>query len=113
MSDVVRGRSAERNATKYERAGVISDFLLVLLTLLTDHLDGFEFLESPRRDSNLREDRIQRRRIVARQKIVPDLAGWEPSAFRTLTSARGLGPRPIFLFVISGFFCRTAWDDGS
>ena len=93
MSDVIHGRSAERNAAKYERAGVISDVLLVMLTLLADHLDGFEFLESLLRDSNLWEDRFQRQKIVAVQRIVPDLARWEPSAFRTLPCARGLGPR--------------------
>jgi len=72
---VVRGRSAERNATKYERAGVISDVLLVLLTLLADHLDGFELLEGLLRDSNLWKDGIQRHRIAVLQRFVPGFAG--------------------------------------
>ena len=87
MSDVASGRSAERYAAKYERAGVISDVLLVMLTLLADHLDGFEFLESLLRDSNLCEDEIQRHKIVAIQRIAPHLAGWEPSSFQSLPCA--------------------------
>lgn len=75
MSDVVRGRAAERNAAKYERAGVISDVLLAMLTLLADHLDGFEFLETLLRDFNLWEDGIQRHKILAIQRFVADLAG--------------------------------------
>ena len=92
MSDVVRGRSAERNAAKYERTGVISDVLLVLLTLLADHLDGFEFLECLLRDSNLWKDRIQRHRMVVVQRLVPGFAGWEPSLVQTFPGARGLRP---------------------
>ena len=35
MSDVVRGRSAERNATKDERASVVGKFLPAVSALLT------------------------------------------------------------------------------
>jgi hypothetical protein len=90
VDELVCGRLAQGEAAKYERAGVISDVLLATLSLLADHLDGFEFLESLLRDSNLWEDRFQRQKIVAVQRVVSDLAGWEPSALQTLPCARGL-----------------------
>ncbi len=90
VDELVCRRLAQGQAAKDERSGVISEVLLVLLTLLADHLDGLEFLESLLRDSNLWEDRIQRRNIVAVRTVVPDLTGWEPRALQTLPSARGL-----------------------
>ena len=37
---------AQRNATKHERPGMVRQFLLPILPLLTDNLDGFKLLDS-------------------------------------------------------------------
>ena len=46
VDELVCGRLAQGKAAKDERAGMVSDCLLLMLSLLAYHLNGFEFLES-------------------------------------------------------------------
>jgi len=39
------GRTAQRDTAKNEGSGVVSKFLLVLITLLADELDGFQMIK--------------------------------------------------------------------
>ena len=45
INDLVGGRPPQRQPTKYEGAGVVSNCLLAIFSLLADHLDGFELLD--------------------------------------------------------------------
>ena len=51
------GRPTKRNATKNERAGVEGKFLLAVVSLFTDKLDGFQMLQLALADSNNGRDR--------------------------------------------------------
>ena len=56
VNGLVGGRLAQREPAKYERAGVVRDYLLTIFPLLADHLDGLEFPNSLLSDTNLWED---------------------------------------------------------
>ena len=56
VEDLVGGRLAQREPTKYEGAGVVSDNLLSVFPLLADHLDGLKLLNGLLGDANPWED---------------------------------------------------------
>jgi hypothetical protein len=67
------GRSAAQGETaEHERTGVVSDRLVTISPLRTDHLDGIELLESLLGDPDLWEDRMRRHKIAAWQLAGPD-----------------------------------------
>jgi hypothetical protein len=56
VNDLIGGRLAQRQPTKYEGAGVVGDCLLAIFSLVADHLDGFELLDGLLGDANSWED---------------------------------------------------------
>jgi hypothetical protein len=57
MNRLIRRRPAERYATKDEGSGVVSEFLLALVPLLTDELDRLQVLQPSLRDRDRRKQR--------------------------------------------------------
>jgi hypothetical protein len=56
VNDLVGGRLAQRQSTKYKGAGLEGDCLLAIVSLVADHLDGFQFLDGLLGDADPWED---------------------------------------------------------
>jgi len=56
VKQLVSRGPAERETAEHKRAGVVSQFLLPILALLADHLDGFQLLDGLLGDANPWED---------------------------------------------------------
>ena len=56
MNQLPGRRAAQGESAEHEWAGVVSDFLLAIFPLLSDHVDGLEFFDSLLKDTNLWED---------------------------------------------------------
>ena len=52
MKQLTERRTAQGNATKDEWPGMVRQFLLPSLSLLPEHLDGFELLDALLGDAN-------------------------------------------------------------
>ena len=60
MSNLVRGRSPERNATKDERARMVGEFLLAASAFVAHEADGIKFLDGTIGETNRRKYGLKR-----------------------------------------------------
>ena len=60
MSDLVCGRSPQRDATKDERAGVVGEFLFAVSAFLAHEADGIEFFDLALRQTDGWKDGLKR-----------------------------------------------------
>ncbi len=60
VGELMEGRSAEGNPTKDKRPSLVGEFLLVILPLFANQLDGVEVFPPPFRESDGRQDGLNR-----------------------------------------------------